>query len=97
MPQLPCACCNEHHYLRDTIPHGSSICSLAQISVIRFPLPLILLFASDVLQLLIKVANLRSQTRDVFPVVLDISLCRANRNVKIQTDVVVTEPGSEVR
>jgi hypothetical protein len=33
----------------------------------------------------------------MFPVVLDISLCGANRNVKIKADMIVAEPGSEVR
>jgi hypothetical protein len=97
MSQLPNASPQQHRNLHQTVPNSPRISTLAQIPKIRLPLPLILLFPPDILELQIEVPDLRSQLGYVPTVVLKVGLGRAYDDVEVETDVGVGEPGGVVR
>jgi hypothetical protein len=96
MPELPCTCAEQDSDLSYAVPHGPGIGGLAQVPVVLFPLTLVLLFAADILELGVEVADLSCEFGDVGPVVLDVGFCGADDDVEVEADVGVTEPGGVV-
>jgi hypothetical protein len=97
MPQLPRTRCYEYDNLGKTIPYRPGIGGLAQIPEVLLALSLVLLFSPDVLKLLIEVANLIGQFRYMRSVGFYVSLCRADNDVEVETDMCVTKPRSVIR
>lgn len=96
VPHLPCTCRHQHDDLGKTVPHCSRIRGLAQISVIRFPLALVLLFSPNILQPVIEVADLGRDVGDVMPVLLHVGLGGADDDVQVHSDVRMAEPGGVI-
>lgn len=97
MSQLPCTCQNQNQNLRNTVPDSARIGRLAQVSVIRLALPLVLLLAADVLQFVVEIADLGSETRNMRPVVLDVRLGGSDDDIQIKADVGVAKPRRVIR
>jgi len=97
MSQLPGACCNQDDDLGDAVPDSLRVRSLAEVSVVSFPLALVLLFSSDIFYFLIEVTNLGSEARDMGAVVLDVTFGGADDDIEIQPNVGVTEPRGMIR
>ena len=72
--------------LSKTIPYCPGIGGLAQIPEV-LALSLVLLFSPYVLKLLIEVANLIGQFRYMRSVGFYVRLCRADDDVKVETDM----------
>ena len=87
MPHLPHTRYDQHHDLCDAVPHRLRIRRLAEVPEVRLALALVLLLAADVLELLIEVAQLRGELRDVRAVVLPVGLRAADDDVEVQPDV----------
>lgn len=89
MPQLPSTCNNQCAYLQHTVPHGSGIRCLAQITIPRLALSLVLLFPTDVFQLRVQVADFRGKCRDMRAVLIDIRSRGPDDNVEVYFDMCV--------
>lgn len=87
MPQLPHTSNHQHDDLRQTVPHRPGVGRLAEVAEVGLALALVLLLAADVLELLVEVAQLRRELRDVRPVVLAVGLRAPDDDVEVQPDV----------
>lgn len=83
MPQLPRACHDQHNHLRDDIPHRTGIRALTEVPKVRLALTLVLLLPPDILELLVEVAELRRELRDVRPVVFAIGFGVPDDDVEV--------------
>lgn len=97
MSQLPGTCCNQDDDLSDAVPDSPRVRSLAEVSVVSFPLALVLLFSSDIFQFVIEVADPSGETRDMGAVVFDVIFRGANDDIEVQANVGVTEPRGMIR
>ena len=97
MIQLPGTCEDQDHDLHQAVPHCLRVRRLTQISKIRLSLPLVLLFATDVFQLLIQVANLARQFGDMTTVTFGIRLGVAYDDIQIKFNVGARKPRRVIR
>ena len=75
MSELPHAGGNEYANLQNTIPNSTRVSRLAQVTVTCFAFSLVLLFAPDIVQLLIQVTYLRGKIRNMRAILLNVRAC----------------------
>ena len=97
MSQLPGTCCNQDNDLSDTVPDSPRVRSFTEVSVVGFPLALVLLFSSDIFQFVIEVADSGSDARDMGAVLFDVAFRGADDDIEVQANVGVTEPRGMIR
>lgn len=87
MSQLPRARSNKHSNLQHAIPNSLRIRILTQVSEIRLPLPLVLLFPPNFVKFLVEVAKFAGKFADVSTVALDVWFRGSYDDVEIELDV----------
>lgn len=84
---LPNAGYHEDDNLCYAVPDRLGVRILAEVPKIRLSLALVLLFSSDVLELLIQVTQFRGELGHVRAVLVSVRLGASDDDIKVQTDV----------